>query len=67
MIVRNSVFVMGHVGAPRKTCYMFRGWFPGSLEFVAALAGKKLKLTSTEIQCAAEGSHEHCIFETAPL
>jgi len=67
VIVRNSVFVKAHEGAPRKTCYMFRGWFPGALEFVAASAGKKLKLASTEIQCAAEGRHAHCIFETAPL
>jgi predicted hydrocarbon binding protein len=63
VVVKNSVFVKGHQGPPRKTCYMFRGWFPGALEFVAASAGKKLKLTSTEIQCAAEGRHDHCIFE----
>ena len=61
--VRNSVFVSGHQGKPRKTCYMFRGWFPGSLEYVAAAAGKKLKLGSTEVHCAAEGGHDHCVFE----
>ena len=66
VIVRNSVFVTGHEGSPRKTCYMFRGWFPGALEFVAASAGRKLKLTSTEIQCVAEGGHEHCVFESMP-
>jgi predicted hydrocarbon binding protein len=55
--IRHSVFAVQGKG---KTCYMFRGWFPGALEFVG---GKKLKLTSTEVQCAAEG-HAHCIFET---
>jgi predicted hydrocarbon binding protein len=63
--VANSVFVKEHKGPKRKVCYMFRGWFPGALEFVAASAGKKLKLTSTEIQCAAEGRHDHCVFETS--
>ena len=64
----HSVFVLQHAGGkPRKTCYMFRGWFPGALEFVAASRGRPLKLISTEIQCAAEGRHDHCMFETAPL
>ena len=66
VVVRNSVFVAGHQGKPRKTCTMFRGWFPGALEFVAAAAGKRLKLTSTEVRCAAEGRHDHCVFETKP-
>jgi predicted hydrocarbon binding protein len=66
--VDHSVFVLqASGGAPRKACYMFRGWFPGSLEFVAASAGKKMTLTSTETRCAAEGRHDHCIFETGPL
>jgi predicted hydrocarbon binding protein len=65
--VDHSVFVLEHEGgAPRKACYMFRGWFPGALEFVAASSGKPLKLASTEIQCAAEGRHDHCIFEVVP-
>ena len=58
--VHHSVFAVERKNA--KACYMFRGWFPGALEFVG---GKKLKLTSNEIQCAAEG-HEHCVFEAAP-
>lgn len=65
--VDHSVFVLGHEGAPRKTCYMFRGWFPGSLEFVATLLGKRWQLTSTEVECAAEGYHDHCVFEVAPV
>ncbi len=59
--VRNSVFA--HQKKQAKACYMFRGWFPGSLEFVGSLAGKQWKLNSTEVQCAAEGAHEHCVFE----
>ncbi|MBI3371323.1 MAG: hypothetical protein HY017_06135 [Betaproteobacteria bacterium] len=65
--VHHSVFVLQNwVGKPDKACYMFRGWFPGSLEFIAASGGASLKLTSTEIQCAAQGRHDHCIFEIAP-
>jgi hypothetical protein len=64
--VDHSVFVLEHEGPPRKTCYMFRGWFPGALEFVAASAGRQLKLAANEIQCAAEGVHDHCIFEMEP-
>ena len=58
--VRHSVFAVERKNA--KTCYMFRGWFPGALEFVM---GDKPKLTSTETQCAAEGHHDHCVFETS--
>ena len=64
--VDHSVFVLANQ-SKGKACYMFRGWFPGSLEWVAASTGRKLKLTSTEIQCAAEGRHDHCIFETRPV
>jgi Domain of unknown function (DUF5943)/V4R domain len=64
--VDHSVFVLEHEGAPRKTCYMFGGWFPGALEFVAASSGRRLQLSATEVQCAAEGVHDHCIFKTEP-
>lgn len=66
VLVSNSVFVGGHEGLSGERCYMFRGWFPGSLEFVGTLLGKKLKLTAEEVQCAADGSHDHCVFETRP-
>ena len=58
--VHHSVFATERTGG--KACYMFRGWFPGALEFVAQ-SGRKL--TSTEVQCAAEG-HDHCVFEINP-
>ena len=57
--VHHSVFA---AEKGEKSCYMFRGWFPGALEFVAQSARK---LTSTEVQCAAQG-HEHCVFEVSP-
>jgi predicted hydrocarbon binding protein len=63
VLVSNSALVKGHQGIPRKTCYVFRGWFPGALEFVTA---KKLKLACDEVQCAAEGRHAHCVFEVVP-
>jgi predicted hydrocarbon binding protein len=58
--VHHSVFAAERKNA--KACYMFRGWFPGALEFVL---GNKVQLTSTEIQCAADGRHDHCVFETS--
>ena len=65
--VDHSVFVLEHTdGAQRKTCHMFRGWFCGSLEFAGTLAGRKLKLAASEVQCAAEGRHDHCLFSVAP-
>lgn len=54
--VYNSVFAFGKKSA--KACYMFRGWFCGSLEYAAGV-----KLVSDELQCAAQG-HRHCVFET---
>ena len=61
--VHHSVFAVERKTA--KACYMFRGWFPGALEFVGTLSEKRWKLASTEIQCAAEGRHDHCIFEVS--
>jgi len=60
--VRHSVFAVERKNA--KTCYMFRGWFPGALEFVM---GGEVTLTSTETQCAADGRQDHCVFETSPI
>ncbi|MGQ0655490.1 MAG: DUF5943 domain-containing protein [Betaproteobacteria bacterium] len=57
--VRHSVFAVEETG--RKSCYMFRGWFPGSLEFVT---GKSGTLKCEEAQCAAEGA-DYCVFETS--
>ena len=59
--VAHSVFVAERRTPGRKSCYMFRGWFPGALEFIA---GGKLKLRCEEVQCAAEG-HQDCVFETS--
>lgn len=64
--VANSAFVLAHTGAPRRTCTMFRGWFAGALEFVGAQLGKSVALASEEIQCAAEGRLDRCVFETTP-
>ena len=56
--VRHSVFAADKTG--RKACYMFRGWFPGALEFVT---GRRGSLRTEEVQCAAQGA-ECCLFET---
>jgi predicted hydrocarbon binding protein len=62
--VAHSVFVAGAGGnAGGKACYMFSGWFPGSLEYAGKLLGKTWRLSAQETQCAADGEHEHCIFK----
>ncbi|MBN8942763.1 MAG: 4-vinyl reductase [Rhizobiales bacterium] len=50
----------------RKVCYMFAAWLEGSLEYVAASAGRKQRLKAREVYCAAEGQHDHCLFEVLP-
>lgn len=63
--VEHSVFVKEHSGPPERTCYMFRGWFCGALEFVAKTLGAPVKVDAAETCCAAEGSAA-CRFEVAP-
>ena len=64
--VDHSVFVY-HAGpnAGARVCYMFRGWFPGALAWVAESEGRALTLKSEEVQCAADGA-AHCRFEVRP-
>lgn len=66
--VDHSIFV--HECPPkagRKACYMFRGWFAGSLEWLGESCGQLYEVSVAEIRCAAEGGHDHCIFEIRPL
>ncbi len=50
----------------RRVCYMFSAWLEGSLEYVAARAGRRQRLRGREAHCAAEGGHDHCLFEVWP-
>src|SRR5579864_5694732 len=63
----HSVFVLGGPNAGRKTCYLFASWFPGSLEWAARDRALSWKLECAEVQCASEGSSDHCLFETRPM
>ncbi len=53
-------------GSGRKRCAMFRGWFPGALEYVASRLGIRRALTADESQCAGESGHDHCMFDVRP-
>ena len=65
--LRNSAFVDGERRASgRKVCYRFASWLEGSLEYVAASTGRPLALEASEVHCAAEGVHDHCLFEVRP-
>jgi hypothetical protein len=65
--LRNSAFIdEARRNAGRKVCTMFASWLEGSLEYVAASAGRTLTLKACEAYCQAEGQHDHCLFEVGP-
>jgi len=65
--VTHSVFVTGApANSRRKLCFMFGSWLQGSLEFVTTTHGEQKRLLSREVYCAAEGDHDHCMFEVFP-
>lgn len=53
--------------AGRDVDYMFNGWWVGAMEYVGKKLGKDYKVQSREVQCAAEGQHDHCVFEVKPV
>lgn len=52
--------------AGRKLCYMFAPWFEGSLAYAADQVGLPSRFEAREVQCVAEGAHDHCLFEVSP-
>jgi predicted hydrocarbon binding protein len=64
----SSAFVLDQgPEAERKVCYMFLGWFAGALEAVSRDLGTAFPaLQAEELHCAAEGIHDHCLFELRP-
>jgi predicted hydrocarbon binding protein len=64
--VMHSVFVTGRPeNTHRKVCAMFAPWLQGSLEFVTMAYGERKQLACSEVYCAAEGKHAHCLFEAS--
>jgi predicted hydrocarbon binding protein len=51
----------------RRVCYMFAGWFPGSLEWVGHNLNYAYRLHGEEVQCASEAAHNHCRFTVTPV
>jgi len=67
VMLKNSAMVdEAHRNCGRKVCYMFAAWLEGSIEYVTESAGLKRRVKAQEIYCAAEGKHDHCMFEVAP-
>ncbi|MBV9562795.1 MAG: 4-vinyl reductase [Bradyrhizobium sp.] len=67
IVVRHSALIDPvHVRDRRKCCYMFSAWFEGALDYVTEKAARKGKAQATELYCAGEGNHDHCMFEVAP-
>ena len=52
--------------AGRNLCYMYSGWFAGSLEWVGRAMNRDYALSSHEARCAANGA-EHCVFNVRPV
>lgn len=66
--LEHSAFVYQYgPSAGRRVCYMFAGWFPGSLEWVGRNLGREYRLHAEEVQCAGEGVHDHCRFTVTPV
>lgn len=63
----HSIYVCHHAGASEENlCYGFSGWFSGALEWVGRDLRLNWNLTASEVQCAAGGKHDHCIFVVRP-
>ncbi len=66
--VQHSVFVehfragAADGKAESAQCYMFAGWLPGALAWAGRTLGREAALNSTEVHCAAQGAHDHCLF-----
>jgi len=64
--VDNSAFVDDERRrSARRVCYMFASWLEGSLEYAAMATGKPISLEAHEKCCAADGVHDHCLFEVS--
>ncbi len=65
----HSAFVLGapEEAGDRRLCYMFAGWFPGSLEWAAQDLGLSARLACEEVQCAGAGEGDHCLFQVSPV
>ena len=64
--LKHSVFVE-HCGTNggRNLCYMYSGWFAGSLEWVGHATSTCYSLNSYEALCAGNGA-EQCLFKIRP-
>ena len=63
--IQNSAVALAYgADAGRSVCHFFNGAFCGGMEFVAAHAGRSMKITSSELQCLANGA-DHCVFQVS--
>ena len=67
VLLEHSVFV-SHCGANfgHNICYMYSGWFAGSLEWVGHVTNRNYSLSAHEERCAANGA-DHCMFNVRPV
>jgi predicted hydrocarbon binding protein len=66
ILLDHSAIALGYGGGQgRNVCHVFNAAFRGSMEYVAAAAGRRLTLESREVECAANGA-ARCRFEVTP-
>ncbi len=62
--LRNSVFALEAGAAQgKRVCYMFEGFVTGAFRFLLDDSAPASAVTCHEVQCVAEGGHEHCRFD----
>ena len=59
LTLRHSLFALEQPQAGERVCYMFEGFLTGAFRF---LLGEAVPLSAREVQCVAEGGHDHCRF-----
>lgn len=62
----HSALAAGFGTEGRRVCYMFDGAFAAAMDWVGNSMGHRYRSTCSEAQCAAEGGHDHCMFEVSP-
>jgi hypothetical protein len=62
----HSAIAAGFGKSRRRVCYMFDGAFAAAMDRVGEAMGQEFRSTCTELTCAAQEDHDHCVFAVGP-
>jgi hypothetical protein len=62
----HSAIAAGFGKSRRRVCYMFDGAFAAAMDWVGEAKGQEFRSTCTELTCAAQEDHDHCVFAVGP-